>query len=170
MSNETFIGGTIRLWIVFKILPILCPVEPCATCQTCQSFRLCDRQLSNREKLKSEIRSPLPKIGVDAAESWNFLDLAYKCPFQMSFKTIFPVWDIFAVCWAWQISSYMLQNEGRRALIRRSSNPFDHHQAILLTGASSQASILQHHITISSSENYGKICKYWMQICVSPTL
>ena len=51
----------------------------------------------------------------------------------MSFKTIFPVWDIFAVCWAWQISSYMLQNEGRRALIRRSSNPFDHHQAILLT-------------------------------------
>ena len=71
----------------------------------------------------------------------------------MSFKTIFPVWDIFAVCWAWQISSYMLQNEGRRALIRRSSNPFDHHQAILLTRPSLHQQLASSSTSFSSSSS-----------------
>ena len=71
----------------------------------------------------------------------------------MSFKTVFPVWDIFAVCWAWQISSYMLQNEGRRALIRRSSNPFDHHQAILLTRPALHQQLASSSTSFSSSSS-----------------
>ena len=156
MSDEINIDGIIRLWIIFQTIANIMSSGAPRHLPNMSKFPALWPTAEQQRKVEIRNQMSCSKDTCWCCRSWNWpkiLDLAYKCPFQMSFKTVFPVWDIFAVCWAWQISSYMLQNEGRRALIRRSSNPFDHHQAILLTRPGLHQQLASSSTSFSSSSS-----------------